>query len=426
MELAAIVRRFVHSANIDAALLFNHVNGCKWPVLTNLFSSKMRINQLVGGQTFSSLFELSDTLDKGINSFTLFSTWLQGQEDLVTVAGELPAQDELNGLDQLPALQVWPKDGGHYLSMAVVICRALDGEELSCGLYRVQVHGNRLATIHWRAGSDGARLFASYQNAGVAMPVTIVLGCEPALTYSAAFPLPPGCSEFNFAAFLQQQPIMIHDSSNSDIPVPATSEFVLEGVVSAKQQMYDGPFGNHQGFYTDKVLCPLFELKQLTARKDAIFPASIVGPPPSESSVIGASFIDFILPLMQREIEQLVDIYMPQETVYHGCALIRLRVDAMIEQVKSQIIQAPMFRNSKLLVFVDEYIDVKAPARVLWRIMNQSLNDVVQFKGGKMVIDATRWNKGARRLLNSDPDTEQLLNKRWAEYGLGSMVGDNQ
>jgi len=164
-------------------------------------------------------------------------------------------------------------------------------------------------------------------------------------------------------------------------------------------------------------------VQRITAREDAIFPVTIIGPPPSESSAIGASFIDFYLPLLRRQISQLVDIYMPQEAVFHGCALISVRVDEQLEQVKKQLHHCDLLRNSKLLIYVDEEIDVRQPQQVFWRIINQTAAEMIQLVGTTMVIDATVWTRQQRQILRPQLDVEEMVSRRWREYG---FAGDGE
>lgn len=250
------------------------------------------------------------------------------------------------------------------------------------------------------------------------MPVVIVLGCDPALTFSAGFPLPSEADEFQFAAFIQQSPVNVFTSEVHGLPVPTPSEFVLEGFVDPQQTLPDGPFGNHQGFYSDGVQCPTFHLHRLSARTDAILPATAIGPPPMETCVFGQAFVALILPLLQREIAQVIDIYMPAETIFVGCTLIRIRVDDEIDTVKKQLCRHPLFNHVKLLVFVDEAIDVQHPQQVFWRVMNQPLDRAVQMNTGRIIIDATGWAKDGRKEVLYPEQVERQVTERWQEYGL--------
>ncbi len=426
LELAALVRRCYHNNPTLAPLLFNAVDRSNWSILANLFGSKQRCAQLVTAGQKTSLCPCSSQLPAHLNSVSLFCTWLQSNEEFQPRLSQSAPMHILTGLYQLPRLQICPDDAGVYLSMAVVVWRNFTSTQVACGLYRVQIHSDKQASIHWRPGSDGAQDYIEYQQAGIEMPVTIFLGGDPALTFAAAFPLPDGTDEYKFAAFLQQRPIDIVASEVNGLPVPAQCEFILEGWVRPQGTLTDGPFGNHQGFYSLPALCPIFELQRISARSQAIFPVSIIGVPPSESSAIGTCFVDFYLPLLRREIEQLVDIYMPEETVFHGCALIRLRVDPTLEQVKDQIRSSILLRNSKLLIYVDEDIDVRQPQRVFWRVINQLRPDIVQRAGGTMEIDTTAWRKEQRQLLLLDHDIEQLLDQRWGEYGLDTDLASSR
>lgn len=418
LELAALVLRYYHNDTTAAPLLFTAVAQSNWFILANLFGTKQRTAQLVTSGQKTSLRHCSEQLSEKIKSVDTFCSWLQTHMDDRVLVNQSSSMPTMTDLYQLPRLRIWSEDAGSYLSMAVVIWRNMISAQVGCGLYRVQIHSDKQASVHWRPGSNGANDYAEYQQAGVAMPVTIILGGDPALTYAAAFPLPRGTDKYKFAAFLQQSPVESVVSEVNGLPVPARCECVLEGEVQPHGTLTDGPFGNHQGFYSQPVRCPIFYLKRASACEQAIFPVSIVGPPPSESGVIGATFVDFYLPLLKREIDQLLDIHMPQETVFHGCAFIRLRVDAMLDQVKDALRSSILLRHSKLLIYVDEEIDVRQPQFVFWRVINQLRPDIVQSCGGTMEIDATAWRREQRLLLRPERSIEQLLDSRWCEYGV--------
>lgn len=420
LEMAALTRRCYRSNPAVPPLFFTSVADSKWKILANLFGTNQRCAQLATATQYTSLSLCSNNLPEHIKSLASFGDWLHSSPKLQPCSAKSLPMRGLSGLYALPRLKIWPEDAGAYLSMAVVIWRSINAERVGCGLYRVQIHSDSQASIHWSTGSDGAQEYAQYQQAGMEMPVAIVLGCEPAFTFAAALPLSGEIDEYMFAAFMQQLPMQIVASEVQGLPVPCQCEFILEGVVRPQGTLIDGPFGNHQGFYSHPGHCPIFDLKRASAREQAIFPVSIIGPPPSESSAIGSCFADFYLPLLRREIDQLLDIYMPEETFFHGCALISLRVDSMLEQVKTRIRSSILLRNSKLLIYVDADIDVRQPQQVFWRVINQLRPDLIQHSGATMEIDTTKWHQEQRRLLCPDLHIEQLLDARWGEYGLDS------
>ncbi|MEA3465736.1 MAG: UbiD family decarboxylase [Thermodesulfobacteriota bacterium] len=418
LELSAIVNRVVKQQSPSPALLFAQVCGSRWPIMFNMFGVQQRISSILSGSDGVSAGQRIRLLGNEVSGYLSFGSWLAKQPDLSPQYVESPPMIDGIDLSMLPQLQIWPEDAGSYLSMSVVISRTLSGQHVNCGMYRIQLHDSHLATIHWRPGSDGQRIFDEYRKAEQLMPVVIVLGCDPALTFSAGFPLPPEADEFQFAAFIQQTPVNVFTSKVNGLPVPTPSEFVLEGFVDPQQTMSDGPFGNHQGFYSDAVQCPTFHLHRLSARADAILPATVIGPPPMETGVLGQAFVTLILPLLQREIAQVIDIYMPLETIFVGCTFIRLRVDDEIDKAKEQLSQHPLFDRAKLLVFVDESIDVQQPQQVFWRVLNQQLDRAVQMNTGRIVIDATGWRKDGRNEVLFPEHVEHQVTERWREYGL--------
>lgn len=418
LELSAIVNNVVKQQLQSPALLFTNVRGSRWPILFNIFGGEQRLTSVLTAADGVRADQRIHLLADEVTGYRSFGSWLATQPSLNPTHVEHYAMCSCRDLSIFPQLQIWPQDAGCYLSMAVVVSRTLSGQHINCGLYRIQLHDSHRATIHWRPGSDGKRIFDEYRNVGKPMPVVIVLGCDPALTFAAGFPLPSEADEFQFAAFIQQSPVKVFTSELNGLPVPIPSEFVLEGFVDPQQTLPDGPFGNHQGFYSDVVQCPVFHLSRLATQVNAIFPATVIGPPPMETCLFGQAFVTLILPLLQLEIAQIVDINMPAETIFIGCTLISLRVDDEIDTVKEQLVNHPLFNNSKLLVFVDEAIDVQQPNLVFWRVLNQPFDRTVHMHSGRVVIDATDWVQTGRKEVLFPEHIERQIAERWQDYGL--------
>ena len=428
LELAAIVNRATSTctAASNVPLLFTAVDNLPAAILANLYGTPQRIEQILTGVDGVTLPERIAATDKfaihNIGGVESFAGWLSQQQDFITVKEPDVEMTPLINLDCLPQIKVWPQDAGCYLSMAVVISRSLDGQRISCGLYRLQFHSKTHLTIHWRPGSDGVALFAEYQAAGIAMPIAIVLGGDPVLTYAACFPLPAQVSEYCFATFIKQQPLEVISSAVHGLPVPASCEYLLEGTVSVTHKLDDGPFGNHQGFYSGRVMCPVVDVSRVIARSKPIMPVSIIGPPPTESAVIGSSFMPILLPLLRRDIAQLIDVYMPMETIFHGCALISIEVDGRLPEIIQQLKKCPLLSSSKLLVFVDGSIDVQRPLQVFWRIVNQQDKYPIKIIDGTCIIDATGSYKKGSTMLVADSGIERLVDTRWQEFGFNGKA----
>ncbi len=376
---------------------------------------------ILTGNDGVSLAQRMERLDDSLGSFPLFMSWLSAADELKPKEVCPPEMIRLDDFTDLPAIKVWPRDAGHYLSLAVVISRTRQGERVNCGIYRVQIHGPHQATIHFRPGSDGQKIFAEYKKHNEPMPIAIVLGCDPALMFAAVFPLSAQTSEFCFASYIQQQPISFYCSELSSLPIPTPSEIVIQGSLDPTMTLPEGPFGNHEGYYSDVKQCPVFHLDRIETCANAVIPITMVGGPPTENMVLGAYISQLMIPFVKRQIPQVLDVFMPPETIFHGCAVIQLRLDDQLETVKQQVRNQPLFINSKLLVFVDSEIDAHNPQQLIWRVMNHYCHNGHKVNVGtaeQIVIDTTGCCSKQQHRLYSDAEIERQVSVRWQELGL--------
>ncbi|OQY25067.1 MAG: hypothetical protein B6I37_02170 [Desulfobacteraceae bacterium 4572_35.2] len=421
LEMAAIVKRQLTKSSSSPALLFRSIEECSFSCVANLFGTTDRISMILSGNDGDSLDQRMAQLDDGLDSFSSFMSWLSAADECKPKRVCPPDMIQLDDFSDLPAIKVWPEDAGHYLSLAVVICRTRQGQRVNCGIYRVQIHGPRQATIRFRPGSDGHRIFAEYQKHNEPMPIAIVLGCDPALMFAAVFPLSSHASELCFASYIQQQPLSFYCSELSSLPIPTPSEVVIQGSLDPAMTLPEGPFGNHEGYYSDIEQCPVFNLEHIESRRDAVIPTTMVGGPPTENMVLGSYVTQLIIPLVKRQIPQVLHIFMPPETVFHGCAFIQLHVDDQLETVKQQIQNHQLFVHSKFLVFVDDEIDVNQPQQLFWRVINHyrhSAFNVNIASTEQIVIDTTGCCLMPHQRLHSNAEIEKKVSERWHELGL--------
>ncbi len=187
-------------------------------------------------------------------------------------AGRLPT------LLNLPIQQCWPLDGGRFITLPCVVTRDPDTGERNVGMYRMQVYDDRTTGMHWQLQKVGARHGRRYYETGTRMPVAVFLGGDPVFTFCATAPLPDGLDEFLLAGYLRKKSVELVRCETNDLEVPANADFVLEGYVDPKEPLREeGPFGDHTGYYSLPDLYPVFHLTAITHRKDAVYPATIVG-----------------------------------------------------------------------------------------------------------------------------------------------------
>jgi 4-hydroxy-3-polyprenylbenzoate decarboxylase len=459
-----------------SALLFERVRDSRFPVAINTFGSYWRICQALGCESLDALADRVQQLIKPEVPTGLLDKMKKGM-DLLKIAS-FPPKSVRSGICQqvvlegdradltaLPIIQCWPLDGdlssdqvfdpaaaaeargrqtgtGRYITLAGIYTNNPEGTHRNVGMYRVQVHGPRKAAMHWHMHHDGARHFRAWKEKGQKMPLAIVLGGESVLPYAATAPLPPNVSELLFAGFLNNRGIELCPCRTIPLEVPANAEIVIEGYVDPDEKLYEGPFGDHTGFYSLADWYPAFHVTAITHRRDPVYPTTIVGKPPMEDYYLGKATERVFLPLLKMLVPDIVDYNLPMSGAFHNCAFIKIRKEypQQARRVMHAIWGAGQMAFTKYIVVVDEDVNVHDEQDVLFHLFANSdpLRDVEIVKGvvdildhasieygwgGKMGIDATRkwtgegqvrrWPRG----LEMDEATTQLVSRRWREYG---------
>jgi 4-hydroxy-3-polyprenylbenzoate decarboxylase len=310
------------------------------------------------------------------------------------------------------------------------------------GMYRLQVFDRRTTGMHWHKHKDGARHYQQYEAAGRRMEVAVALGGDPSIIYASTAPLPPAIGEFIFAGFLRKQALEVVQCKTIDVRVPAEAEFVLEGYVEPRERRIEGPFGDHTGYYSEADEYPVFHVTAITHRKDAIYPATLVGRPPQEDAYIGKATERIFLPLLQMVAPDILDMDLPVEGVFHNNVIVKIkkRYAGHGKKVIHTIWGTGMLMLSKFVIVCDEDVNIHDYSEVTWKVMNHvdPQRDVVITDGpldildhscpqigfgGKMGIDATRKGPGEGftrswpEEIKMDPQVQQKVEARWKEYG---------
>lgn len=450
-------------------LLFERVKGSRFPVAINVFGSYERMRLALGVSNFEALADRVQKLVKPEMPTTLIEK-MKKLPELAKMAGFGPKVvkrgicqqvvkegDAANLLD-LPLIQCWPHDGragyggkpesategtGRYITFAGIYTRDPESGERNVGMYRVQAFAARLAAMHWHLHHDGARHFRKYRKRGERMPLAIVLGGEPVLTYAATCPLPPDVSELLFAGFLNDGGIELVPCRTIPLEVPVNAEFVIEGWVDPVQTLIEGPFGDHTGFYSLADRYPAFHVTAITHRENPVYLTTIVGKPPMEDYYLGKATERVFLPLLRILIPDIVDYDLPMFGAFHNCVFVSIRKEYPMQarKVIHSIWGAGQMMFSKMIVVVDEHVNVHDPNDVLfhvganvdWRrdtVIADGPCDVLDHAtpyygtGAKIGIDATRKLAGEGVVrewpeeLTMSADIEALVARRWGEYGL--------
>lgn len=436
LEIAAITNRVCKREDGGAALLFEHPAGSSFPVATNLFGSTQRTCRALGvgylNELSVRLTALLDqipaldfrSLDRQIAALPEFSRFAAR-----TGLEPDPALIEMTppNLERFPFLQTWPDDGSadgyqRYMTLPQVFTSDPDGGTRNCGVYRVQVRGAREAAVQWKAGSGASRHAELYHRAGKAMPVAIVLGGDPAILFSAMFPLPGDLDEMSFAGFLRGTPLATSPCRTIPLHVPEGAEIVIEGYIEPGNNVSEGPFGNHSGFYTPAAPAALMRITAISHRHDAVIPATVVGPPPMEDCWMAKAWESLLLSFLQKLIPAIKDIRFPMEWVFHQSAIISLEnpQPGMVRNISRQLWALPWFSAARILLFVTADAEPLLPARAAWRSINLAdfSDDIFHDRTtGRLSVDATGCNL-PRPEVKTSADETSLVTRRWKEYGI--------
>jgi len=329
----------------------------------------------------------------------------------------------------IPILRCWPLDGGRFITLPCVVTKDPDTGERNLGMYRIQVYDGQTTGMHWQLQKVGARHGRRYYESGKRMPVAIFLGGDPSFPFAATAPLPDGLDEFLLAGYLRKKSVELVKCLTNDLEVPADADFVIEGYVDPVEPLrMEGPFGDHTGFYTLPEPYPVFHITAITHRKDAVYPATIVGIPPMEDFYMGCASVKLFLPIFQMNFPEIVDIALPAEGVFHNLVFVSIRKTYPMQAYKIMhgLWGMGQMMFTKYMIVVDDDVDVHNTSDVLFRmcantdpqrdsiltkgpadVLDHAMSEVAM--GGKMGIDATRKlpGEGFKRdwppLIKMDP-----------------------
>jgi 4-hydroxy-3-polyprenylbenzoate decarboxylase len=301
-------------------------------------------------------------------------------------------QDAFPTLANLPILKCWPLDGGRFITLPCVVTHDSDTGERNVGMYRIQIYDDRTTGMHWQLQKVGARHGRRYYEAGTRMPVAIFLGGDPIYTFAATAPLPDGLDEFLLAGYLRRKSVELVRCETSDLQVPADADFVIEGYVDPREPLREeGPFGDHTGYYTLPEPYPVFHVTAITHRRDAVYPATIVGMPPMEDFYIGSASVKLFLPIFKMNFPEIVDIALPAEGVFHNLVFVSIKKSYPMQAFKIMhgLWGMGQMMFTKYLVVVDDDVNVHNTSEVLFRLCANTdpQRDSIFTKGPADVLD---------------------------------------
>ena len=422
LEIAEITDRISKSGNGGKALLFENT-GYDFPVLMNAYGSEKRMCMALGvnhlddvAHQIESLFKLLSSPKEGIlDKLKLlpklgeFASWMpkvkKGRGECQEVVMNEP------DITKLPVITCWPKDGGPFVTLPVIHTKDPNTNARNVGMYRMQVFGPTLTGMHWHKHKVSAKHFAEYKKLNKRMPVAVALGGDPAYAYSATAPLPENVDEYMLAGFLRKKKVeLVKCITQPDVEVPADADFIIEGYVDPNDELiWEGPFGDHTGYYSLPDWYPKFHITAITHKKNAVYPATIVGIPPQEDAWLGkATERIFLAPIKMTMVPEIMDMDMPIEGVFHNLVITKIKKDyaGQGQKVMNAMWGAGQMMFNKILVLADEKVTIQnylELAQTVFKNLNPATDiyfstgpmDVLDHScsklgfGGKMCIDGT-------------------------------------
>ena len=338
-EICEITDRISKMEGGGKAILFEN-SGTDYPVLMNMMGSDRRIAMALGVNNLEEISERIDNLLKGalspksnlwdkLKMLPLLkdaAKWFPHKSNSRGECQEVVWRGEEARLSRLPILTSWGCDGGPFITLPMVATVDPESGIPNLGMYRMQIFDDKTTGMHWHRHKTGARHYDAYKRLGKRMPVSVAIGGDPAYIYSATAPMPDNMDEMLLAGMLRQKPVKLVKCLTNDLYVPADCDFVLEGYVDPTEELtVEGPFGDHTGFYSLTGLYPKFHIEAITSRRDAIYPATIVGVPPMEDAYIAkATERIFLAPIRLAVQPEVEDLYMPMEGTAHNIALVSI------------------------------------------------------------------------------------------------------
>ena len=453
LEIAEITDRISKSGNGGKALLFENT-GYGFPVLMNAYGSEKRMCMALGVEQLDDvsaeiemLFKLlaspkESILDKLklLPKLGQFASWMPKVKSGRGECQEIVMNEP--DITKIPVITCWPKDGGPFVTLPIIHTKDPTTNSRNVGMYRMQVFGPTLTGMHWHKHKVSAKHFNEYKKLNKKMPVAVALGGDPVYAYSATAPLPENVDEYMLAGFLRKKKVeLVKCISQPEVEVPADADFIIEGYVDPGDELiWEGPFGDHTGYYSLPDWYPKFHITAITHKKNAVYPATIVGIPPQEDAWLGkATERIFLAPIKMTMVPEIIDMDMPVEGVFHNLVITKIKKEyaGQGQKVMNAMWGAGQMMFNKILVITDDGVKIQdylQLAQYVFKNLNPATDiyfstgpmDVLDHScskmgfGGKMCIDGTKKREEEveesyeQKAVRYDFD-EQFLQNRFAE-----------
>jgi UbiD family decarboxylase len=381
LEAAEIHRRVIAAGG--PALLFTNVTGADFPLVTNLFGTARRA-ELAFGERPLRLIKRLVHLAETVLPPTPAKLW--GARDIgweLTRVGMRrrttgPVLDIVTSdvrLDRMPIVTSWPDDGGPFITLPLVYTTHPSRPGHNLGMYRLHVYDQRSTGMHWQIGKGGGFHYAVAEARGEALPATVFLGGPPALILSAIAPLPENVPELMLASLIAGERLAQVPAPHAHPhPLLASAEFALMGQVPPAARRGEGPFGDHYGYYSLQHDYPVFQIERVAHRRDAIYPATIVGKPRQEDFFIGDLLQELLSPLFPLVMPAVEQLWSYGETGYHslGAAVVKQRYKREAMASAFRILGEGQLSLTKFLLLTDRPVDLKDFRATLEHVLSRT------------------------------------------------------
>lgn len=360
------------------------------------------------------------------------------------ISQEVVLQGSDIDLTKLPILTCWPEDGGPFITLPLVFTHDPNTGKRNVGMYRMQVFSKNTCGMHWQMHKTGQEHMKLASEKRQKVEVAVCLGGDPAYTFSAIAPLPPGIDEMMFAGFLRRQSAQLLPAKTVGLNVLADAEIVIEGYVNPEERQLEGPFGDHTGYYSLADQFPVLHVSCITMRQKPVYPATIVGVPPMEDGWMGKAVERIFLPMIQLTVPEIVDMNLPVEACFHNVAFVSIkkRYPGHAYKVMNALWGLGGLAFTKFVFVFDSDCNVQDFGEVLFRIgancdpgrdTLHSKGPVDQLDhaaqemgfGGKIGFDCTHklpgengFSRDYPKLIRMSEDVKKRVDELWPKLGL--------
>jgi len=404
LELAEIHRRVISEGG--PALMFERVKGSRYPVVTNLFGTERRIDLAFGPKPEKLVREMVQIAEsilppKPAELWSHRSVALELLKLGTRNTSRSPVTqvvDRPPRLDQLPVLTTWQEDGGPFITLPLVYTEHPETKKHNLGIYRMQVYDSHSTGLHWQIQKGGGFHYHEAERLGQPLPVTVFLGGPPALILAAIAPLPEDVPELVLASLLAGEKLKLTRNPLGEARhrLAAEAEFALVGHAPPHQRRPEGPFGDHYGYYSLRHDYPVFNVEAIFHRRDAIYPATVVGKPRQEDFFIGDYLQQLLSPVFPMVMPSVRDLWTYGETGFHSlCAAVvqeRYGREALVSGFR--ILGEGQLSLTKFLLLTDTPQDLKDFPRLLEHVLERFRPETDLFVFSNVSMDTLDYTSG--------------------------------